>query len=52
MRVAAGSDRLGQALPHSMPRDSDIEIRQIYQAEDLGAALTPELRELEERVRA
>jgi hypothetical protein len=30
----------------------DIEIRQIFSAEDFGDALTPELREQEERRRA
>jgi len=32
--------------------DSEIEIRQIFEAEDFGAELTPELREQEERLRA
>jgi hypothetical protein len=32
--------------------DSEIEIRQIFEAEDFGAELTPELREQEERTRA
>ncbi len=31
--------------------ESDIEIRQIYEAEDFGAEFTPELREAEERMR-
>ncbi len=31
--------------------DSDIEIRQIYEAEDFGEEFTPELREAEERMR-
>jgi hypothetical protein len=31
--------------------DSDIEIRRIYEAEDFGAAFTPEEREREERMR-
>jgi hypothetical protein len=31
---------------------SEIEIRQVFDAEDFGAALTPELREQEERLRA
>jgi hypothetical protein len=30
----------------------EIEIRQIYEAEDFGPALTPEMREQEERLRA
>jgi hypothetical protein len=35
-----------------MPEESDLEIRQVFEAEDFGAALTPELREQEERLRA
>ena len=38
--------------PNPMPEDSVIEIRQIFEAEDFGAALTPELRAQEERLRA
>ena len=38
--------------PNPMPGDSEIEIRQVFEAEDFGAALTPELREQEERLRA
>jgi hypothetical protein len=34
-----------------MPGDSEIEIRQIFAAEDFGEAFTPELREQEERLR-
>ena len=37
--------------PNPMPGDSEIEIRRIYEAEDFGDALTPELREQEERLR-
>ncbi|MBP5955079.1 YciI family protein [Pseudomonas anatoliensis] len=38
--------------PNPMPGcDSDIEIRQIFSAEDFGAEFTPELREQEERIR-
>ncbi len=37
--------------PNPMPGDSEIEIRQIYTAEDFGEALTPALREQEERLR-
>ena len=36
--------------PNPMPGDSDIEIRQLFEAEDFGAELTPELREQAERV--
>src|SRR5919108_4494351 len=32
--------------------DSEIEIRQIFEAEDFGAEFTPELRAQEERIRA
>jgi hypothetical protein len=32
--------------------DTEIEIRRVFEAEDFGDALTPELREQEERVRA
>jgi hypothetical protein len=38
--------------PNPMPTESAIEIRQIFSAEDFGDALTPELRENEERLRA
>lgn len=31
--------------PNPMPGDSEIEIRQFYEAEDFGEAFTPELRE-------
>ncbi|MBX9567319.1 MAG: YciI family protein [Candidatus Obscuribacterales bacterium] len=38
--------------PNPMNEDSDIEIRQIFEAEDFGAEFTPELREQEDRIRA
>jgi hypothetical protein len=31
---------------------TEVEIRQVFEAEDFGADFTPEMRELEERVRA
>ena len=37
--------------PNPMLGDSEIEIRQIFEAEDFGAEFTPELREQEERLR-
>jgi hypothetical protein len=37
--------------PNPMPSESEIEIRQIFSAEDFGDALTPELREKEEKMR-
>jgi hypothetical protein len=38
--------------PNPMPGESEIEIRPIYEADDFGDALTPQLREQEERLRA
>jgi hypothetical protein len=38
--------------PNPMGVESEIEIRPIFEAEDFGEALTPELREQEERLRA
>ena len=38
--------------PQSAIGDSEIEIRQVFEAEDFGAEFTPELREQEERLRA
>jgi hypothetical protein len=38
--------------PNPMQGESEIEIRQVFEAEDFGDAFTPELREQEERVRA
>jgi len=39
--------------PNPFPgKESEIEIRQVFEAEDFGAEFTPELREQEERVRA
>ncbi|HSS77781.1 MAG TPA: YciI family protein [Thermoanaerobaculia bacterium] len=38
--------------PNPMEGESEIEIRQVFEAEDFGAELTPELREQEERLRA
>ena len=37
--------------PNPMPGDSEIEIRQVFEAEDFGAEFTPELREQEARLR-
>ena len=39
--------------PNPFPgAESEIEIRQVFEADDFGAEFTPELREQEERVRA
>ena len=36
--------------PNPMPTDSEIEIRQVFEAEDFGAEFTPELRKQEEQL--
>ena len=38
--------------PNPFPVDSEIEIRQVFEAEDFGAEYTPELRAQEDRQRA
>jgi len=38
--------------PNPFRGESEIEIRQVFEAEDFGAEFTPELREQEERLRA
>jgi hypothetical protein len=38
--------------PNPFLVDSDLEIRRVFEAEDFGAELTPELREREEQLRA
>ena len=35
--------------PNPMPGESELEIRQVYEADDFGEAFTPELREAEKR---
>ena len=48
---------MGQAVewvkrcPNPMPGPSEIEIRPVFEASDFGDALTPELREQEDRLR-
>jgi len=39
-------------LKRSPFQDAEVEVRQIFEAEDFGAEFTPELREQEERLRA
>ncbi|WP_375737550.1 YciI family protein [Pseudomonas boanensis] len=36
--------------PNPMPSESEIEIRQVFEAEDFGEEFTPELREQEQRI--
>ncbi|MCA9016692.1 MAG: YciI family protein [Planctomycetaceae bacterium] len=38
--------------PNPMPEESEIEIRRVFEAEDFGEALTPELQEQEQRIQA
>lgn len=38
--------------PNPLEGEAEIEIRQVFEAEDFGEAFTPELREAEERLRA
>jgi hypothetical protein len=38
--------------PNPHPGESEIEIRQLFETADFGDAMTPELREQEERLRA
>ena len=38
--------------PNPTGAEAEIEIRQVFEAEDFGPAFTPELREQEERLRA
>ena len=39
-------------IPNPTGEESEVEIRQVSEADDLGAAYTPELRQQEERQRA
>ncbi|MGH9555935.1 MAG: YciI family protein [Terriglobales bacterium] len=38
--------------PNPHKEETEVEIRQVFEAEDFGAEFTPELREQEERIRA
>ncbi len=38
--------------PNPMPGESEIEVRQVFEADDFGAEFTPDLREQEQRVRS
>jgi hypothetical protein len=38
--------------PNPFPGESEIEIRQVFEADDFGEEFTPDLREQEERLRA
>ena len=45
-------DEAIQWLKRAPFQEGEVEIRQLFEAEDFGAELTPELREQEERMRA
>jgi len=54
-QVKSLEDAIGwvKRCPNPFPdAESEIEIRQIFEADDFGAEFTPELREQEERLRA
>ena len=38
--------------PNPMPEESELEIRPVFEPDDFGEAITPELREQEQRLRA
>ncbi len=39
-------------IPNVDGSESEVEIRQVFEADDFGEAMTPELRKLEDRLRA
>ena len=45
-------DEAVEWLKRSPFKEGEVEIRQVFEAEDFGAEFTPELREQEERLRA
>ena len=45
-------DEAIERLKRAPFEETEVEIRQVFEAEDFGAEFTPELREQEERVRA
>lgn len=54
IQVASLEEAIGwvKRCPAPLEGESEIEIRQVFEAEDFGDAFTPELREAEERLRA
>ena len=49
---AKSKDEVVEWVKRAPFREGDVEIRQVFEAEDFGAELTPELREQEARLRA
>ena len=51
VRDMAEAVEWAKRCPNPMPGPSEIEIRPVFEADDFGEALTPELREQEDRIR-
>jgi hypothetical protein len=49
---AKSKDEVVEWLKRAPFQDAEVEIRPLYEAEDLGETFTPELREAEEKLRA
>jgi len=49
---AKSKDDVVEWLKRAPFEDAEVEIRQVFEAEDFGESLTPELREAEEKLRA
>ena len=49
---AKSKDEVVEWLKRAPFEDAEVEIRPLYEAEDLGESFTPELREAEEKLRA
>ena len=52
IQVASLDEAIGWMKRAPFDSGAEIELRQVFDADDFGAALTPELREQEERLRA
>jgi hypothetical protein len=52
LQVASKEEAIEWIKRAPMNDGDEVEIRQVFEADDFGAALTPELREAEERLRA
>src|SRR6202044_1837962 len=51
VRSVGGAVEWVKRCPNPFEGESEIEIRQVFEADDFGPELTPELREQEERLR-
>jgi hypothetical protein len=52
LQVASKEEAIEWIKRAPMKDGDEVEIRQVFEADDFGAALTPELREAEQRLRA